>query len=162
MLPEEMDQHPLAVALTGGYEAQVVNTEVTRGEMVLDVPSGQIVAICSLLKQEYGFNRLSAITAVDWFPQEPRFQIVYQLHSLDKNQRVRLRAKLAEDQEIDSVYSVWRAADWYEREVFDLFGVPFRHHPNLKRIMMPDDWEGHPLRKDYPVDGHRYDYANHE
>lgn len=162
MLPEELDQHPVTLALSSAYEVKVVNPEATRGELVLDVPAASIVPICTLLKQEHGFQRLSAVTAVDWFPQEPRFQVIYQLHSLAKNQRVRLRAEVAEGEEIDSVYGVWRAADWYEREVFDLFGITFRQHPNLKRLLMPEDWEGHPLRKDYPVHGHKYDYVEHE
>lgn len=162
MLPEELHEHPVTLALAGRYEAKVVNQEATRGELVLEVPAAQIVPICQLLKNEHGFQRLSAVTAVDWYPQEPRFEVVYQLHSLKTNQRVRLKVRLAEGEEVDSVYSVWQAANWYEREVFDLFGVIFRNHPNLKRIMMPEDWEGHPLRKDYPVHGHKYDYADHE
>ncbi len=82
--------------------------------------------------------------------------MVYHLHSIERKQRVRLKCRLAgDDPEIESVTSVWRAANWYEREVFDLFGIRFRNHPDLRRIMMPDDWEGHPLRKDYPVTGTR-------
>jgi NADH-quinone oxidoreductase subunit C len=87
--------------------------------------------------------------------------VTYHLHSIESNERVRLICKLSGDgPEIDSVYGVWRSADWYEREVFDLFGIRFRNHPNLRRIMMPDDWNGHPLRKDYPVHGHKYSYQN--
>lgn len=155
-------QHPVVQALQGRYELQVTNPDLTRGELELKVPAAQILPVCELLKSEQGFNRLSSVTALDWYPQEPRFEIIYLLHSLDKNQRVRLKVELGEGEEIDSVFSVWRTADWYEREVFDLFGVPFRQHPNLKRILMPEDWEGHPLRKDYPVHGHKYDYAEHE
>ena len=77
------------------------------------------------------------------------------------NERLRLKCRVSGDAaEIDSVYPVWRAANWYEREVFDLFGIRFRNHPNLTRIMMPDDWEGHPLRKDFPVHGHKYSYKD--
>ena len=98
--------------------------------------------------------RLSTVTAVDRYPAEPRFEVVYHLHSIERNERVRLKCRLeGDDPEIESVTSVWRSANWYEREVFDLFGIRFRNHPDLRRIMMPDDWEGHPLRKDYPDHG---------
>ena len=101
--------------------------------------------------------RLSGLTGVDWYPLEPRFEIVYLIHSIEKNSRVRLKCKVSgDDPNIDSVTSVWPGANWYEREVFDLFGVNFRNHPHMRRIMMPDDWEGHPLRRDYPIHGHRY------
>jgi NADH-quinone oxidoreductase subunit C len=98
---------------------------------------------------------------VDWHPADPRFEVVYLLHSMGRNQRLRLKCWVSEQAaEIDSVTGVWRSAKWYEREVFDLFGIRFRNHPDLRRIMMPDDWEGHPLRKDYPVHGHKYSYPN--
>ena len=89
-------------------------------------------------------------------PAEPRFEVVYHLHSVERNQRLRLKARISgAEPEIESVTSVWRGANWYEREVFDLFGIRFTGHPDLRRIMMPDDWEGHPLRKDYPITGTR-------
>jgi NADH-quinone oxidoreductase subunit C len=92
---------------------------------------------------------------------EPRFEVVYHLHATARHERLRLKVKLAgEAPEIDSVYSVWRSADWYEREVFDLFGVQFRNHPNLKRILLPEGWQGYPLRKDFPVHGYKYSYQN--
>jgi len=99
---------------------------------------------------------LSSVTAVDRYPAEPRFEVVYHLHSVERNLRVRLKCRLGgENPQIESVTSVWRGANWYEREVFDLFGIRFNGHPDLRRIMMPEDWEGHPLRKDYPVTGSR-------
>jgi NADH-quinone oxidoreductase subunit C len=109
-----------------------------------------------ILKYDRKFVRLSSVTAVDRYPAEPRFEVVYHLHSIEGNERVRLKCRLGGGQpEIDSVTSVWRSANWYEREVFDLFGIRFAGHPDLRRIMMPDDWEGHPLRKDYPTTGYR-------
>ena len=100
------------------------------------------------------FNYLADLTCLDWYPSEPRFEVVYHLLSIPTKERVRLKARLdGSSASIESVTSVWPAANFYEREVFDLFGVRFTGHPNLKRIMMPDDWEGHPLRKDYPVEG---------
>ncbi len=131
------------------------------GEKTLIVEPQHIVDLCKHLKGEETYVRLSAITAVDWHPASPRFEVIYHLHSLERNQRLRLKGRLtAENPEIDSVTGVWRAADWYEREVFDMFGITFRNHPNLQRILMPLDWEGYPLRKDYPVHGYKYSYPN--
>jgi NADH-quinone oxidoreductase subunit C len=93
---------------------------------------------------------------VDRYPAEPRFEVVYHLHSIEQNDRLRLKCRVpGTDPVIESVTSVWRSANWYEREVFDLFGIQFLNHPDLRRIMMPEDWEGHPLRKDYPITGFR-------
>ena len=126
------------------------------GEKTLIVEPKHIVDLCRHLKAEEKFVRLSAVTAVDWHPATPRFEVIYHLHSIERNQRLRLKARLDDGQPaIDSVCEVWRGADWYEREVFDMFGIRFRNHPNLQRILMPIDWEGHPLRKDYPVEGYR-------
>ena len=127
--------------------------------MTLEVSPEKIVEVCRLLKEERRFVRLADLTAIDWHPAEPRFEVVYHLHSVENNERLRLKCRLAGDAaEIDSVTSVWRSANWHEREVFDLFGIVFRGHPDLRRIMLPDDWEGHPLRKDYPVYGNKYGY----
>jgi NADH-quinone oxidoreductase subunit C len=93
---------------------------------------------------------------VDWYPNEPRFQVTYHILSHSLKQRLRLNVMLESvDPSVDSITPVWPSANFYEREVFDLFGVRFHGHPNLRRIMMPDEWEGHPLRKDYPVEGYR-------
>lgn len=127
-----------------------------RGELTLEIAPAKIASVCGFLKYDGKFVRLSTVTAVDRYPAEPRFEVVYHLHSLERNERVRLKCRLSGDNpEIESVTSVWRSADWYEREVFDLFGIRFTGHPDPRRIMMPDDWEGHPLRKDYPVTGPR-------
>jgi NADH-quinone oxidoreductase subunit C len=96
------------------------------------------------------------VTGVDRFPVEPRFEVNYHLMSLARRERLRLKIRVgSEDPVVESVTSVWPTANWHEREVFDLFGVRFAGHPNLRRILMPEDWEGHPLRKDYPVEGYR-------
>ena len=125
------------------------------------ISPSRIVEACRFLKDELKFVRLSGITAVDWHPADPRFEVVYLLHSLEKNTRLRLKCWVSVSQcEIDSVTGVWRAADWYEREVFDMFGIVFRNHPDLRRILMPNDWEGNPLRRDYPVHGHKYTYQH--
>ena len=126
------------------------------GELTLEIPAAKIFSVCGFLKYDQQFVRLSSVTAVDRYPVEPRFEVVYHLHSIQRNQRLRLKCRLAGDAaEIESVTGVWRGANWYERETWDLFGIRFRNHPDLKRILMPDDWEGHPLRKDYPVTGTR-------
>lgn len=160
MLPEALQKSEAALALANWNERAVLGGKVEFGEVTLEIAAGEIVPVCRFLKTERGFTRLSAVTAVDWHPGEPRFEIVYLLHSPDRSERVRLKCRCnGEHPEIDSVCGVWRSANWYEREVFDLFGVTFRNHPNMRRIMMPEDWEGHPLRKDYAVTGDKYKYA---
>lgn len=138
----------------------MLSAKLDRGEVTLEIAPARIVSVCGHLKYELDFIRLSDLTAVDRYPMEPRFEIVYHLHSLKRNERLRLKCRIAgsasgKAPEIDSVTPVWRSANWYEREVFDLFGVRFRGHPEMERIMLPSDWEGHPLRKDYPVTGLR-------
>jgi NADH-quinone oxidoreductase subunit C len=131
------------------------------GETTYIADPSKIADLCRYLKDSEKFIRLSSVTAVDWYPEEPRFEVVYHLHSLERNQRLRIKCRLGgADPAIDSVTSVWRGANWYEREVYDMFGIQFRGHPNLVRILMPTDWEGYPLRKDYPVHGYKYGYGN--
>ncbi|MEO8027898.1 MAG: NADH-quinone oxidoreductase subunit C [Bryobacteraceae bacterium] len=163
MLPEILKDHATASAVDSAFADAVVTGDSALGEVTLWIDPAHIVAVCRFLKNEQKFIRLSTITAIDWHLVEPRFEVVYHLHSLDKNERIRLKCKLpGENPEIDSVTSVWRGANWYEREVFDLFGIGFRNHPNLTRILLPLDWEGHPLRKDYPVHGYKYSYPTAE
>jgi NADH-quinone oxidoreductase subunit C len=139
----------------------ILETVYAFSETTLIADPAKIVDLCRHMKTAEKFVRLSAITAVDWHPADPRFEVVYHLHSLERNTRIRLKVRLSGDTpEMDSVTSVWRAANWYEREVFDMFGIGFRNHPDLVRILMPIDWEGHPLRKDYPVHGYKYTYQN--
>ncbi|MEO6816331.1 MAG: NADH-quinone oxidoreductase subunit C [Edaphobacter sp.] len=126
-----------------------------RAELTITVARENIIAACEAVKQA-GYNFFEDVTAVDWYPSEPRFQITYHILSHSLKSRVRLVVRLNEgDAVIDSIVGVWPSANFYEREVFDLFGVRFSGHPNLRRIMMPEDWQGHPLRKDYPVEGYR-------
>ena len=126
------------------------------GEWTVEIAPERLLETCRFLKNELQFERLSTVTAVDRYPSEPRFEVVYLAHSIARNQRLRLKCRLAgANPEIDSATAVWRSANWYEREVFDMFGIRFRNHPDLRRILMPEDWEGHPLRKDYPIAGPR-------
>lgn len=153
---ETLRSFPVAAALEAFDPEAVVAGKHDRKELTLEIAPEKIVPVCRFLKDEQQFVRLSTVTAVDRYPAEPRFEVIYHLHSLARNERLRLKCRLSgERPEIDSVTPVWRAADWYERETFDLFGVRFRNHPDLRRIMLPEDWEGHPLRKDYPVTGSR-------
>jgi NADH-quinone oxidoreductase subunit C len=156
MLPENLIQNSIAAAVDAFDGDAVKGGKIDRGELTLEIAFAKIVSICGFLKYDQKFVRLSTVTAVDRYPAEPRFEVVYHLHSIERNQRVRLKCRVrGEDPVIESVTGVWRGANWYEREVFDLFGVKFLNHPDLRRIMLPESWEGHPLRKDYPVTGSR-------
>jgi NADH-quinone oxidoreductase subunit C len=119
---------------------------------------GYLREACALLRDhpDCAFNFLSDVTCVDRFPAEPRFEVIYHLLSIPKKERVRLKVRVeSASLAIESVVPVWPAANYFEREVFDLFGIRFTGHPYLRRLLMPEDWEGHPLRKDYPVEGYR-------
>ena len=155
---EQLKSHPALARLLAWNAPVVQAVKFDREELTIWVEKGSIREACAILRDdpECPFNYLCDLTAVDWYPSEPRFEVVYHLLSIPGKERVRLKAKLdGSSPAIESVTSVWPSANFYEREVFDLFGVRFTGHPNLKRIMMPDNWEGHPLRKDYPVEGYR-------
>ncbi len=152
MLPETLLEYPDAVAV----QDAVVTGKFDRGELTLEIETARIVEVCSRLKSEQQFMRMADLTAVDRYPEEPRFEVVYHLHSLARNARLRLKCRVSGiEPEIDSITGIWRGANWFEREIFDLFGIRFRNHPDLRRIMLPEDYEGHPLRKDFPVTGTR-------
>ena len=121
------------------------------------VPATQLVETCRVLREtpSLRFNVLIEVTAADYLPRDPRFEVVYHLLSIPRKARLRLKVRLMDDESIESITTVWPSANFFEREIFDLFGIRFIGHPNLKRIMMPEDWEGYPLRKDYPVEGYR-------
>jgi NADH-quinone oxidoreductase subunit C len=153
MIPETLRDNRVAAAL----DDIATKAKFDFDELTVEIDPAQILEALNRAKHTLGFERLSTVTAVDRFPAEPRFEIVYHLQSIAGKERLRLKARLAgDDPVIDSACAVYRGANWYEREVFDLFGVRFRNHPNLTRIMMPDDWPGHPLRRDVPVTGTRY------
>ena len=139
--------------------------EEVNGQLVVHVDRAQIVRACALLRDDPAlrFDHLADVTAVDWLVynpeggppgqgRTPRFDVVYHLYSISLNHRVRLKVAVDEDDPtVPSVTSVWPSANWAERETFDLYGIKFSGHPNLTRILTPDDWQGHPLRKDYPL-----------
>jgi NADH-quinone oxidoreductase subunit C len=119
----------------------------------LYVDAGRLVDTCLALRDAppLRFNVLVEVTAADYFPREPRFEVVYHLLSVPNRLRLRLKVRASSDAAIPTVQGVWPAAGWLEREVWDMFGVVFDGHPDLRRLLMPEDWEGHPQRKDYPV-----------
>jgi NADH-quinone oxidoreductase subunit C len=152
-LPESIRDNSTAAAL-----ADLATTgKVEFGELTIEVAPSDVLAALGRARTDLGFNRLSTVTGVDRYPVEPRFEVVYHLQNIATKERIRFKARLHGDNpEIESICPVFRAANWYEREVFDFFGIRFLNHPDLKRIMMPDEFEGYPLRKDFPVTGLRY------
>jgi NADH-quinone oxidoreductase subunit C len=168
-LPEDADRHaqrnstpsassPLLAALQRVNREWITSTTEALGETTLIVPREQIVAICSYLKTspETRFNFLADICGADrGVEEEPRFEVNYHLFSTTKHHRLRLKVVLNEDDaHVPTVTGVWRTANWHERETFDLFGIIFDGHPDLRRILLPDDWQGHALRKDFPLRGY--------
>jgi NADH-quinone oxidoreductase subunit C len=155
---EQLKGHPAVARLLAWNPASVEGAKFDRDEMTIIVERGAIREACALLREDpaCAFNFLSDITCVDRYPAEPRFEVIYHLLSIPKKERVRLKVKLdGGSPAVESLTSVWSGANFFEREVFDLFGVRFTGHPYLRRILMPEDWEGYPLRKDYPVEGYR-------
>ena len=150
-----MPEHPAVKALLLWNDAGFLDAKFDRDELTLTVAPNDIIPALKALKGA-GYNAFEDMTAVDWFPTEPRFQLSYHILSHQYKERIRLRAMVNSDNPaVDSATAVWPGANYYEREVFDLFGVRFEGHPNLRRILMPEDWTGYPLRKDYPVEGYR-------
>jgi NADH-quinone oxidoreductase subunit C len=152
---EGLPEHPAVKAILAWNPQALTDAKFDRGELTLSVSTEEIRPAAAAL-QAAGYNFFEDMTAVDWFPSAPRFQLSYHLLSHAFKERIRLRAMVDEaTPSVESITSLWPAANFYEREVFDLFGIRFEGHPNLRRILMPDDWEGYPLRKDYPVEGYR-------
>jgi NADH-quinone oxidoreductase subunit C len=152
---EGLPGNPAVKAILAWNEQALRDAKFDRNELTLTIAPEEIRAACSTI-QAAGYNFFEDMTAVDWFPASPRFQLSYHILSHGFKERIRLRVLLEDsDPSVASIVPVWPAANFFEREVFDLFGIHFADHPDLRRIMMPDDWKGHPLRKDYPVEGYR-------
>jgi len=155
---EEPEKNPVVHKLRE-WDAQAVAEVIEfRGETTVVVPREHLRRTAEYLAAEASlqFSFLSDITTVDRFPLEPRFEVNYDLLSIERKDRLRLKVRIkGADPSLPSVTTIWPTANWHERENFDLFGIRFEGHPNLHRILMPDDWEGFPLRKDYPVEGYR-------
>jgi NADH-quinone oxidoreductase subunit C len=155
---EQLKDRQEVAALLAMNASSVTGAKFDRNELTIWVDRIALRDACTALKNapQLQYNALADLTCVDWHPRQPRFEVVYQLFSTTNKKYLRLKVRLpGEDANIDSLTPLWPGANFFEREVFDLFGVRFDEHPNLTRIMMPEDWEGHPLRKDYPVEGYR-------
>jgi NADH-quinone oxidoreductase subunit C len=155
---DALKDRPAVASLLAWNAASVHGAKFDRDELSIYIERAFIRGACARLQSDAqaAFNFFSDLTCVDWHPREPRFEVSYHLLSHARKERVRLKVKLmGDDASLESITGVWPSANFFEREVFDLFGVRFLGHPNLRRILMPEDWEGHPLRKDYPVEGYR-------
>jgi NADH-quinone oxidoreductase subunit C len=154
----EVEAHPVVQKLRQFSPESIEDAQLFRGELTLWTPASGLRRVMELLRDEksLSFKYLSDVTALDHYPNEPRFETVYHLYSIERNDRLRLKVRLGgDDPRVDSLVPVWPAANAFEREVFDLFGIYFEGHPFMMRIVLPEDWEGHPLRKDYPTEGYR-------
>ena len=141
------------------FPASVLEVKTFREELTITVPKENILGICKFLYSDpdLQYQFLTDLCGVDFFPQTPRFEVVYTLCSFKNKERLRIKAKVGESESISSVESIWKAANWLEREVYDLFGISFENHSDLRRILLWDGYEGYPLRKDFPVEGPDFD-----
>ncbi len=149
-----MDASVTLKRLTERFPGSILETHSYRGNDTAIVKKEDILAICTFLRDDQAllYNFMMDLTAVDYLGKEPRFEVVYHLYSLKYNQRVRIKAQVSEsDCCIDSIVSIWPSANWFEREAFDLYGITFSGHPELKRLLLYEGFQGHPLRKDYPI-----------
>ena len=153
--PIDASSHPLVKSVRDKFDGAVLEASEFIGQVSIRIERTRIVEVCDFLRSDSQslFNFLSDLTCVH-FPDraEAPFDVVYNLYSIRANERVRLKVATDEQHGVESVSRVWPTANWMEREVFDLFGVPFSNHPDLRRILLPPDWEGHPLRKEYPLE----------
>ena len=151
-----MDLEKIAERLKQKFPESILDGATFRGETTLDLRAEDILAVCRFLHDdpELAFDYLTDLCGVDYYPREPRFQVVYHLCSMKTKLRLRLKVSLpGESPRVSSVFSVWKGADWLEREAFDMYGITFQGHPDLRRILLTPEWEGYPLRKDYPLRG---------
>ena len=153
--PTDAADHPLVRKLKAQFNEAIGDASEFIGQLSIRVQRERIVEVCEFLKNDENtpFNYLSDLTCVHYPDRgDAPFEVVYNLFSIPANERVRLKVSTTEDTSVDSVTGVWPAANWLEREVFDLFGIRFANHPDLRRLLLPPDWEGHPLRKDFPLE----------
>ncbi len=152
--PVDASNHPLVARLREKFADAVVEASEFLGQLSIRIARERVVEVCDALRTdaETPFDYLSDLTCVHWPDnREAPFEVIYNLYSISKNERVRLKVG-TNSEGVDSVTGLWPAAEWPEREVYDLFGVVFHNHPDLRRILLPPDWDGHPLRKDYPLE----------
>jgi NADH-quinone oxidoreductase subunit C len=151
------DEEAILAALKDRCDGLEVEIEKSCGQLAVLVDKADIVRVCKVLKDHSAtqFDYLADLCGVDYLgKQGDRFQVVYNLYSISRNHRLRVKVNVGEEESsIDSVSGIWKTANWHERELYDMFGITVQGHPDLKRILMPEDWEGHPLQKDYPLQG---------
>ncbi|MDI1471604.1 MAG: NADH-quinone oxidoreductase subunit C [Thermodesulfovibrio sp.] len=148
------DSLKIAFLLREQFPEEVLEITEFRGQVSVTVKKEKIKEILRYVKEEQGFNHLQDLCGVDYYLENPRFEVVYNLFSIWRRLHIRVKAKIDDKEpEIDSITDLWEGANWHERECFDMFGIKFTGHPDLRRILMPEDWDGHPLRKDYPLKG---------
>ncbi len=151
-----MSDHSSTVGiLKGQFGDAILGDQIFRGQLSVTVARERIAEVCAFCRDDerLGFDMLADLTAVDRRPRDPRFEVVYNLYSFPHNRRLRLKAPVPENETIATVEGVWKAANWLEREVYDLFGIVFENHSDLRRILLWDGYVGHPLRKDFPLHG---------
>jgi len=132
---------------------EVLDAYIQVGQLVVVIKPEDNFGVVKLLKEEAAYNQLSELSAIDWLAQKGGFEVFYQLLSMQKRKRLRLKCFINKDQAVESLNPLFRSADWSEREMYDMLGVKVNNHPFMKRILMPDDWQGHPLLKTYPLHG---------
>ena len=153
---EQLKDNPALSSLLAWNARAIEGAKFDRDELSIYVARENIREACVLLKSQGLTDYMSDLTCADYYPREPRFEVAYHLLSIARKDRVRLKVRVSgDDPVLESITAVWPSANFFEREIFDLFGIRFLGHPYLRRIMLPEDWEGHPLRKDYPVEGFR-------
>lgn len=159
------DSPEVKALVEAGYGAEIVASKRFRGQDFLTVRKERIVGLLTVLRDHTSleYKLVSDIFGVDLlgFETEPRFEVIYSLYSLKTYRRIVIKAQVSEeDPTIDTTSSVWLAAEWPEREIYDMLGISFNHHADLRRILMPDDWVGHPLRKDFPLGGEEVEFSH--
>lgn len=154
-----MEENIVLKKLKERFPASILEVKSFRDALTIYVSKKDIYEICKYLysEPELKFIFLTDLCGVDLYPETPRFEVVYILCSFERKERIRLKIRVSESESVLSVESIWKAANWLEREVYDLFGIRFDNHPDLRRILLWEDFEGHPLRKDYPVEGPDFD-----
>ncbi len=151
---EDMSEQAAVAKLKEKFSSSVLDVAEYRGETTVVVKKEDIVDVCTFAKEQLGYNFLSDLCGVDYLGSSPRFMVVYNLYSIGSKSRLRLKVPVEEsDAQVSTVSGVWGTANWHERETWDLYGIRFEGHPDLRRILLAEDWKGHPLRKDYPLQG---------
>jgi NADH-quinone oxidoreductase subunit C len=149
-----MEENITISKLTSRFPESIIETHAYRGDDTAVVRKEELLEICQFLRddKELLYNFMMDLTAVDYLGKEPRFEVVYHLYSLTFNRRIRIKTRVSESEcSVDSIVPIWVCANWFEREVYDLYGIVFNGHPELRRILLYEGFEGHPLRKDYPI-----------